>query len=83
MTQRILGLLLLGLLGLTGCTHTENQVNTVRPTKPDDPEEVPAPISRLLPEEINSENYRAKIEQFEREMTRDGKKIRPEGLAEK
>ena len=52
----------------------ENIRCTVRPTKPDDPlEDVPPTISKLLPEEITPENYKAKVQQFERELTREMK----------
>ena len=73
MSKFIYSLLVISLITL-GCTSPVKTKNTVRPTKPDDPlEDVPPTISKLLPEEITPENYKAKVQQFERELTREMK----------
>lgn len=83
MRTRLFTITLVASLGLMGCNSMDKTASTVRPTKPDDPrEEVPASVSRLLPEEITAENYKSKIAQFEMELARDGGKNSEPTLAE-
>lgn len=83
MRTRLFTITLAAAVGLAGCNAVDKSASTVRPTKPDDPsEEVPASVSRLLPEEITAENYQSKIAQFERELARDGRKTPEPSLAE-